>query len=348
MATADIETDEADFGTDRVRIQIKMNRSFSAFDETAKSRYLADLAAVAGCTQAQFHQQIFIRGCVKHELEVPRVIAKRLLQMFEQACKTLEAEGGDAPEDALQREALEEFRQFVAAHGVEAVNVFHTLTLQVTENAPRKAAIFVHGWRGAADSFGHMPGWIEEQTGWKTDVFTYPTGLWGNSPSISLVAAALDNWIRARFEGATLAIVGHSMGGVVVRKMITEQIISDAPLDVRLAVMCASPHTGTLASLLRLIPTLDSVQLRELDQDSTFLFDLNKYWNWWVHKHKAGAITTKSVIAQQDGVVALNSAAGLDSAPLVVLGADHRSIVKPASAQDLAVARMASWINAIA
>jgi hypothetical protein len=53
------------------------------------------------------------------------------------------------------------------------------------------------------------------------------------------------------------------------------------------------------------------------------------------------------VIAQKDGVVSLNSAAGLDTSPLVVLGADHRSVVKPASAQDLQVQRLSQWIKAV-
>ena len=178
-------------------------------------------------------------------------------------------------------------------------------------------------------------------------MFSYPTGLWENSPSISLVSSTLDNWIRTHFESSTLAVIGHSMGGVVVRKLLSEQHLLDDPLDVRLAVMCASPHTGTLASLLRKIPSLNSAQLRELDQDSPFLFDLNKYWTWYINKHKAGLVRTKSVIAQKDGVVSLNSAAGLDLSPLVVQGADHRSVVKPLSDQDLTVLSLSNWISAI-
>jgi pimeloyl-ACP methyl ester carboxylesterase len=336
-----------DFGDELVRVQIKMARSFTGFDEALKARYLADLAEVAGCTQASFHSQIFIRGCVKHELELPRVVAKRLAALFARAEKEAAEEGRDDVEGQLEREALAAMRAFAEKHFVTDVRLFSTLTVRVTENAPSRVVVFVHGWRGNTDSFGDMPEWVAEQTGWKTKVFPYPTGLWTNSPSISQVANSLDNWIQVHCESAVLALVGHSMGGVVVRKMLTEQMISDAPLDIRLAVMCASPHTGTLASLLRKIPTFDSAQLRELDQDSTFLFDLNRYWNWWINTLKAGQVSTKSVIAQKDGVVSLNSAAGLDTSPLVVLGADHRSVVKPASAQDLQVQRLSQWIKAV-
>lgn len=346
MDTVDQEGTE-DFGGELVRVQIKMARSFTDFDETLKAQYLADLAELAGCTQASFHNQIFIRGCVKHELELPQVVAKRLVEMFARAEKEAAEEGRNDVESQLEREALARFRKFAQQHFVTDVKLFPTITIRVTDNAPNRVVVFVHGWRGSADSFGEMPKWVEQQTDWKSEVFTYPTGLWANSPSISLIANTLDNWIRARCESAVLAVVGHSMGGVVVRKMLTEQIISKIPLDVRLAVMCASPHTGTLASLLRKIPTFDSAQLRELDQDSTFLFDLNRYWAWWVNDRKPGSVVAKSVIAQDDGVVSLNSAAGLDTSPLVVLGANHRSVVKPATAQDLAVQRLSGWIKAV-
>jgi pimeloyl-ACP methyl ester carboxylesterase len=345
---SDAETEGiAEFGTDLVRVQIKMNRSFTNFTSDLKRHYLSELAIAAGCTPETFLNSIFIRGCVKHEFEVPRAIAQRLAKLFELAEKSTPEDANSEIESELEKATLKQFMEFVSQHFISDVKIYKTITVRVTDNAPRKVAIFVHGWRGTGDSFGRTPEWIQALTGWRTGVFSYPTGLWGNSPSISLVANSLDNWIRANFESSTIAIIGHSMGGVAVRKMLTEQVICDDPLDVRLAVMCASPHTGALASLMRKIPTLDSAQLRELDQDSTFLFDLNKYWNWWINKKMVGQVTTKSIIAQEDGVVSLNSAMGLDPSPLVVLGADHRSVVKPSSDKDLAVQRLANWINAI-
>jgi pimeloyl-ACP methyl ester carboxylesterase len=326
-------------GSDLVRFKIKMERSFAEFDPDQKARYLDDLSRIAGCTREVIEaHQVFIRGCVVHEFEVPAVVATRLVELL-----------GKAQRGELDESALAEVVEFMKQHKVVEFKEYKVVTIQVQDERPKKAVVFVHGWRGDGESFGRMPEWIETQTGWKSAVFSYPTGLWTHSPSISLVSAAFDNWVRDRFPGATIAIIAHSMGGVVVRHSLIEQPLRETPLDARLLVLCASPETGAaIASLATQLPAVRKDQLRELDQDSTFLLGLNKWWDRWVQLNVPALCRVRSLIGTADKVVSLNSARGADSDPIPVLGAGHSDIVKPKSADGPVVTTISRLIREIA
>jgi pimeloyl-ACP methyl ester carboxylesterase len=319
-----------------VRFKIKMQRSYAEFDDEQKNRYLDDLARIAGCTRAQIEaHQVFIRGCVIHEFEIPAVVAERLMELF-----------GKAQRGELDDSALDDIRAFLARENVVEYKDYKVVTIQVHDERPKKAAIFVHGWRGDEVSFGRLPEWIESQTGWKSAVYSYPTGIWSHSPSIALVSAAFDNWVRDNFPEAALAIIAHSMGGVVVRHALTEQPLRDTPLDTKLLVLCASPETGAaVASLAAKVPTIRNQQLRELEPDSPFLFSLNKWWDKWVKTNVPAVCKVRSLVGTSDDVVSLNSARGTDTDPIPVLGAGHSDIVKPKSEKGEVVTTIARLIR---
>jgi pimeloyl-ACP methyl ester carboxylesterase len=322
-----------------VRFKIKMARSFAEFDQDQRNRYLDDLSRIAGCPRETIEaHQVFIRGCVIHEFEIPAVIATRLVELL-----------GKAQRGELDDTALADVVAFVKENSVTESKEYKVVTVQVQDERPKKAVIFVHGWRGDVESFGQLPEWIEAQTGWGSGVFSYPTGLWTHSPSISLVSAAFDNWVRDNFPGAALAIVAHSMGGVVVRHSLTEQPLRETPLDTRLLVLCASPETGAaIASLASQLPTVKKEQLRELDQDGPFLFNLNKWWDRWVQLNVPAMCRVRSVVGTADKVVSLNSARGTDTDPIPVLGAGHIDIVKPTAANGPIVTTIARLVREIA
>ena len=323
---------------DLVRFKIKMERSFAEFDHDQKDRYLDDLSRIAGCAREVIEaHQVFIRGCVVHEFEIPAVVAARLVELLEKAQR-----------GELDQTALEDVAAFLKTHKVVDFKQYKVVTIRVEDERPRKAVVFVHGWRGDQDSFGRMPEWIEEKTGWKSGVFSYPTGIWTHSPSIALVSAAFDNWVRNHFPGATLAIVAHSMGGVVVRHSLTEQLLRDTPLDTRLLVLCASPETGAaLAAMASQVPTARTDQLRELDPDSPFLFTLNKWWDKWVRTNVPEPCRVRSLVGTADKVVSLNSARGTDTDPIPVLGAGHIDIVKPESPEGTVVTTITRLVREV-
>lgn len=329
--------DDAPFGTEKIRLKIEMDRDFTNFDSRQKKEYLSDLAQSAACPQELMENQAFLRGCVVHELELPAPVAKRLVELFKKA------QAGD-----LDSATLEEFRAFLAKHSVTAVTEYKVVTIQVDDERPKKAAVFVHGWRGDDDSFGELPKWVEGATGWRSAVFSYPTGLWSHSPSISLVSASFDNWVRGKFPDAELAIIAHSMGGVVVRHCLTEEGLRETPLDIKLLVLCASPENGAvLASIGEKIPTIQKAQLRELDPNSPFLFSMNKWWDKWVKSNVPGRCRVRSIVGDKDRVVSLNNARGTDTDPVPILGADHTDIVKPISKNEEIVATITRWVRDI-
>lgn len=335
MSEVEVRSADAD-GGDRVRLKIRMNRDFYSFDSQQKEEYLDDLCHVAGCTRKQIEKSVFLRGCVEHEFEMPKEVARRFLELVEKAHEDIEAE------------TLNEFREFLRKHLVDSAKEIKVITIQVHDERPNKAAVFVHGWRGDKQSFGEMPRWIEAQTGWKSGIFPYPTGLWSHSPAIAYVSAAFDNWVRRQFPGATLTVIAHSMGGVVVRHCLTEQRLREEPLNVKLLVLCASPENGaTLASIAAKVPFLRNAQLQDLHPNSSFLFSLNRCWDKWVQESVPAKCRVHSVFGDRDDIVSINNARGVDVNPVPILGATHIDLVKLSSEDATIVQTIAMWISAV-
>lgn len=106
---------------------------------------------------------------------------------------------------------------------------------------PREASrvvAFVHGFGAAGPVFEPMRERVERELGVATIDFTY-----GSLTSFSRVAAELGAHLdRVVSRGARLDLVGHSLGGLLVRWYVQE--MGGAP-HVERIVTLATPHAGT-------------------------------------------------------------------------------------------------------
>lgn len=328
------------FGPEKTRLKIRMDLPYDSFSDDLKASYLSDLAKLAGCPPAAIQKTVFLRSCVIHEFEVPKPVADRLLELWTRL-------KNDKSLDPDDKEALE---AFLDAWKIDRIAAYETVRVQVLRDEPKRATIFVHGWRGESTSFGHLPQWLEEQTGWHSRVYPYPTGLWSHSPSIVMVSRALENWVRGNFPDSQLAFVAHSMGGAVVRHVLTSQDVRDRPIDGRipLVVLCASPENGgALAAVAAHVPTLRSAQIVELSPNSGFLLDLNTRWDVWVRRNVPARSRVRSIFGTKDAVVTANNARGVDTEPVPILGAGHIDIVKPSAADSDIVMTIGRWIKEV-
>lgn len=210
--------------------------------------------------------------------------------------------------------------------------------------------VFVHGLGGAAASTWRRAGRAgfpeliarDKAVQQEADVafFEYPTSLFrlpfsGQAPGIRDLAEGLRSELEVRYpEYKSIALVCHSLGGLVARKYLVEEVKRASRLRVDKLLLYAVPHQGAgLAKAGQQISWRHN-QLRQLCRDSDFLDDLNSDWKALAMRSK---LQVSFVVGGQDGVVTKESAVEQwgEAGVQVILKADHRSLVKPEAASDL-------------
>ncbi|SEP79880.1 esterase/lipase family protein [Nitrosomonas ureae] len=207
--------------------------------------------------------------------------------------------------------------------------------------------IFVHGLGGGISTWGAFPQLIKEDPSLKIsiDFMEYPTPLFGlkwsyffqsEFQAIEDLAKSLRSIIEnVSTEVQDIVLIGHSMGGLVVRKYLLEEIMAGRKLKVSKALLYAVPNRGAkIALLIRFLCIHKNPHLWQLRQDSEFIMQLNDDWRRYKVNDEVDVIT---VVAGNDKWVNKESAEGhfinLNSSQIT--GADHLSIVKPRIANDL-------------
>jgi len=315
-----------------------MERPFETFIDADRKEFLDDLATLAGCVPKEITAVEFRRGCVIFEGELNDQEVQRLVELFDQK---------DDPDPSGETAS---FKRFARKHSVSKIvgqsNVRITI-LRAPRSGPAQV-VFVHGWTGTPKSLGDMPKYLRRYIRCASLVYQYPTALWQHSPSIQFVARNLDNWMRNNVTGEHIAIIAHSMGGLVARKFVIIQPLRRERLDERIRQMTfvASPHDGAvLASVMSKIPGVRKTQLEELDPNSPFLFDLNEQWGLWHEAHVPAECRVRALFGTADSIVSVNNARGLDSEAVPILGATHENIVSPVNDKSEVVLTIARFLR---
>jgi pimeloyl-ACP methyl ester carboxylesterase len=209
---------------------------------------------------------------------------------------------------------------------------------------PRNQIVFVHGLGGHPQStWGQFPELIaadRDLGAYGTISFGYPTSLFrlpfsSRSPKIQTLAGALRTFIEARSpDGDDLILVCHSLGGIIARRYLVDEVKRKAPLRVRGLLLYAVPTSGAgLAEIASHISWRHN-QLRQLCRDSDLLRDLEADWETL---GLSSRLRVRHVVAAQDEVVAEESARSSWGATNVDVIADrgHIDVVKPLGADDL-------------
>lgn len=140
--------------------------------------------------------------------------------------------------------------------------------------------------------------------------------------------------INNRYAGfEEVALVCHSLGGLIARKYLIDEIKNRHSLRVRRLILCAVPNDGAqLASIAQFLSWKHN-QLKQLCRDSDLIEFLND--DWATHKLD-DAVSTKLLIGTQDQVVDRASARGhwRHSHIETITGRNHVNLVKPTGADD--------------
>ncbi len=204
--------------------------------------------------------------------------------------------------------------------------------------------LFVHGLGGnSSDTWGDFATYIKADPKLATyDVgfFEYPTTLinikfWKRYPPIQTLADALSTLIDNRYgKHRPIILVAHSLGGLIARSYLVDEVMGDNHLRVAKLLLYAVPNTG--AGLAKVANHLSwrQPQLKQLCKGSDLINLLNRAWE---KLDVADIVDVRYVIADNDNVVDKSSAEAFPGNPRVeiLLGRDHRNCVKPESSTDL-------------
>ena len=210
--------------------------------------------------------------------------------------------------------------------------------------------LFVHGLGGAGQATWRdrrYPGFAEliSADGALRELaeaafFEYPTSLLRLPfsripPRIGDLAEGLRSQIEVRYpEYKSIALICHSLGGLVARKYLIEEVKQERRLRVDKLLLFAVPNNGAGLSVPARYISWQHNQLTQLCRNSELIDDLNTEW---ARLKMSDRVNVRYVVAGQDRVVDKASAIGQWGNENVdqVLDADHVSIVKPRSSADM-------------
>jgi hypothetical protein len=205
--------------------------------------------------------------------------------------------------------------------------------------------LFLHGLGGSAEpTWGRFPEFLmaDPDLAQRYDVgfFSFPTTLFrlpfsARAPKIQELAKGLRTQIlHDEFERVDL--VCHSLGGLVARRYLIEEVKANRPLRVDRVALIAVPNNGAgLASAAQFVSWRQN-QIKQLCKDADIIEFLNEDWFRFDVQNKLKA---KFIVGTQDEVVDRHSVAGywgnLDVE--TIIGSGHVDIVKPGRPDDLVV-----------
>ena len=217
-----------------------------------------------------------------------------------------------------------------------------TLVLQfpapACEGGTHKLLVFLHGWRGDAENtwqrFPTLACSDPELSDVTVLVLSYPTYI----ANANLRMGSTASWIADRMDARhfagfdKVAIVAHSIGGLVARRMLLQR--GSVAQHVGLLVEMATPHTGAAdyaqaIQLTRFIGMEGGDIVAEVARDSEFLRNLQADWNALQPRP-----VSECYSSPQDWLVSRESAIFQCGQFHYLPAADHRELVKPANRDD--------------
>jgi pimeloyl-ACP methyl ester carboxylesterase len=325
-----------------VRIRIRLDREFERFGRDDQDAFVLAFQEALGISDSDLTDVSFRKGCVIFEAEIPLPVWRKLQAMYESL-----DEDSDSEDLKALRELFDRFD--VQSLSEQGVTTFSVRATDKTKPDTRDHVVFIHGWSGTKESFGHLPKFIEARVDCKALVYSYPTRRLAAAPAVPFLAQNFDNWIRLNAAGAPrLAFVAHSMGGILVRKFIADQCKpwQAEPLNARVKqiTLVASPYDGAVMARLA-AHFSNNTQLRDIDPNSPMILDMNREWEHWVQANVPANCKVRCIVSTDDSIVSVNNARGFDPNPIVMVGKTHSDIIKPQEPDDEIVRTIARLLH---
>ena len=210
------------------------------------------------------------------------------------------------------------------------------------EDGAPNLVLFVHGFSGeASETFGNIPDLLmgnPEMNGWDLMPLGYSENVdpemgktvWASEGDISRISDYLQSAITHKFaEYKRIALVGHSLGGLVIQEALTE--LDQKQLNrISHVIMFATPSNGISSESLKKLCDAESSALQ---QEGSFIGNLRKAWS---SKFESSLpFELRVVSATNDEYVPVESSLGpFSEEHRVTLDGNHYSLVKPKDADN--------------
>lgn len=317
-------------------VTVHLEENFESWNSKKESWLIERVAELAGCTVDEIRVAGRRKGCVLLYLVLPKEAAARLEREFKSGLNPDKFTSDYAKE--VVKEIIEEFDVV----SVRADIVRASTYVSTTPKRQPPLFVLVHGWTGSRDSFGVLPDILEKKFNCQVEVPEYKTNFRKGADPIFILGGQLSTFINNRTFQAPrqVAVIGHSMGGVVLRASLIESLRDRSrhyAKYVNLVTTIASPLGGTwLGTLADHIPGDFQVmkQAAELSVQSPTLAQTNQWWHHWVGENRRLEGRIRSIYSYDDKVVPINSAIGQDPNSVCIPEVGHSDIVKPKNEGD--------------
>ena len=215
----------------------------------------------------------------------------------------------------------------------------------------KRAVIFIHGFSGAADAtFGMLPAFLAGNPklyDWDIYCFGYPTslspdisGVWSADPPLDTLAGYLQTQITttrfARYD--ELALVAHSMGGLIVQRAALDGGIAERLSHI---LLFGTPSNGLRKAGWG---KLFKRQVRDIETDGVFITRLRKDWQATFGSERP--FFFRAVAGLRDEFVPRESSVDLFPAELRAFAeGNHIEMVKPATIDSDASRLLYTWLS---
>ena len=150
--------------------------------------------------------------------------------------------------------------------------------------------------------------------------------------SITEISNLLRSVLNYQLGGyKNIIIIAHSMGGLVSKQAIADEIADDMNSRVKLFISLAVPHQGSeLATFASLVSS--NIQIEQLKPLNGFIIGLHQKWI-----NLIGKPLVKYFYGNKDSIVLKESAVSIDNQEMdpIAVDEDHFSITKPAGYDSL-------------
>lgn len=322
-------------------LRIVMERDYDSFGFEDRENFLNELAELLALDRDFLSDATFDRGCVHAKIRIPEDDLEAFIALYEHALKNNDSA------------MLTQIREFLSNHSVTNVTGDFSTSLLIRTSKPAIEAapdtqeiVLVHGFTGDKNTFGKLPQYLSDSFNCQSRVFEYPTNWQKHSPSIYFLAKSFDRWFRNNVKSSRVALIAHSMGGVLVRKFLTLQPHHPRRLDgyVKQVTFIASPFDGTPIATFGSLLGLGGQQLAELSPDSAFITELKELWMSWTSIHVPQNCHIGCLYGTADKIVTPANAMGSILGAEAIAGEDHTSIVKPTSIESEIVVTLTRYL----
>ncbi|MEN3970023.1 hypothetical protein [Acinetobacter sp. BWR-L5] len=217
----------------------------------------------------------------------------------------------------------------------------------------KKYIIFVHGLTGKVGAtWGDFPKFLEADSSineYTMHEFGYysPLLAWfKRAPTIGSIANGVISDIKAHcdLENDDIILVGHSMGGIVIKKMLLRLNSQGVKHNINKICFFDVPHDGSGFANVGKYISFKNQHLKSLVSNSAELDDINEQW---VDKKIDHNLSILSIIDANETVVSAMSSKSIFRHHQIetINNVNHSSIVKPKTENDNIVIHLKKFIK---